>query len=400
MPNQSGTNFQIAYKAETTFGVRPADGGAKVFPHNDGAKQTMSKATIRSNAKRRDGQTRIGRHGSRSVGGSYAMDAALGAVDDLIEAVLRGTWAPALVITEATAGLTSITTTANTIVAAAGSWITAGIRRGDVIRLTNHATPANNDRNLTVVGVTALVITVAETLTANAAADATFTVTRPRKLIQPQVPVNRSFTFEEQLLDLDASEIFTGERIGSLQVQMGPDGMVTLTFGIVGQDMAVLEGAQSPHFTNPTTPISIGLVAVDAAIMRGTTRVATLTSLNFTFDIGASGKAVIGGTVTPEVFTNPATLSGSVTGLRTDMEQVKAFLNEQTTSIHLLLVEPESEPKDFISFFIPLVKYMGAEKDGVGSTDGMTETTPFEGGAMESGAAEDLTMLKIQTSAA
>jgi hypothetical protein len=74
--------------------------------------------------------------------------------------------------------LTSITTTTNTIVAASGSWITQGVKVGDLVVLTNHATAANNNLRLGVAGVTASTITIASAnLTANAVPDSAFTLT-------------------------------------------------------------------------------------------------------------------------------------------------------------------------------------------------------------------------------
>lgn len=145
---------------------------------------------------------------------------------------MRGTWTAAVAITQAT--MTSITTTSSTIVAAGGSWLTQGVRVGDVIRLTGHSTVGNNDRNLRVIAVTATTITVAEVLTTDAVADTSFTVTILKKLIQPTTPVRRSFTFEEYNIDVDLTERATGCRISSLRLTGGPDSMAVVEFGIVG----------------------------------------------------------------------------------------------------------------------------------------------------------------------
>jgi len=83
-----------------------------------------------------------------------------------------------LVATEATAGLTSITTTTSTIVASAGSWITAGFAVNDVVILTGHSTAANNNKPLNITALTASTMTVAQTLVADGVADTAFTVTR------------------------------------------------------------------------------------------------------------------------------------------------------------------------------------------------------------------------------
>ncbi|TIL83592.1 MAG: hypothetical protein E5Y76_02090, partial [Mesorhizobium sp.] len=88
-----------------------------------------------------------GRHGLQKTAGAYISELSLGGFDDILEAVMRGTWSSAnLQLTQA--DFTSITTGANTIVFAAGSPISLGVKVGDVWRLTNHSSAANNSINL------------------------------------------------------------------------------------------------------------------------------------------------------------------------------------------------------------------------------------------------------------
>ncbi len=398
MVYQSGRNVGVSYKSEgATYGALAGAVGAKAFRPNSGG-LTLAKEPIRSNEVRRDGMTTRGRHGSRSVTGSYAADLSLGSFDDLIEAVFRGTFAPALVVTEATAGLTSITTTANTIVAAAGSWITAGLRVGDVVRLTGHSSAANNDRNLRITALTATTMTVAETLTVNAAADTAFTVTRPKKLTQGLVA--RSFNFEEHEADIDGSEVFKGVRVGSMQVQLQPNGMCILTFGLVGQDMEVMTGAQAPYFTAPTEYVSVGMTAVEAMIRIGTADVLDVSTMDFTINLNASGVPVVGSVVTPDVFTNLASVEGSVTALKSDVTRSQQYLNETELSMHLMFTEKESGAADFCSFFIGNFTLATATKGEIGTDNARTQTFTLLTGVDERGGAFDRTIVKYQTSAA
>jgi hypothetical protein len=222
MPDQTGRNVSVAFMAQPTLGTPVSGAGATYFRSSATGGLALSKNKVRSNEIRSDGQSTLGRHGSRSVSGSYPADATLGTHDALFEALVRGTWAAPLVITEATAGLTSITTTTNTIVAAAGSWITAGLRKGDVFRLTNHSTAANNNKNLRIVDLTASTITLpAGSLTLNAVADTSFTITRPKKLVNPAIPTRRLFTFEEREEDQDASSLFPDCRVSSCHDHAG-----------------------------------------------------------------------------------------------------------------------------------------------------------------------------------
>jgi hypothetical protein len=163
MAYQTGRNLLVAYKAESVFGTAPdPSSGGKVFRPNSGG-LSLTKEPIRSNEVRRDGQITRGRHGSRSVSGSYAGDLSLGSYDDFIQAVLRGTFDTPLALT----GLAVAADAGDkTFTRDSGSWITDGVRVGDVVRFgafTAGGAP-NNGKNFRVTGLTATVMTVAETV--------------------------------------------------------------------------------------------------------------------------------------------------------------------------------------------------------------------------------------------
>ena len=399
MTYQSGQDIAVNYKLESAFGVLPGATGGTALRVNTGSNGlSLSRAQITSNENRRDGMTTRGRNGSKSVSGSYAADLSLGSLDALIEAVLRGTFDVALVITEATGSLASVTTTTNTIVAGGGSWITAGLRVGDVIRLTNFADAANNGKNLLIVGLTASTITVEgdSPLVTNSTPDTAFTITRPRKVIMGKVA--RSFTFEEQETGIDGSEVFTGCRVSQMQIQLSPDGMCVLTFSIVGRDMQALEGASSPYFTAPAATVSVGMTSVEAGILIGADRIMDVTSVDLTVDLRASGTPVVASLVSPEIFTNNALLTGTLSTLRQDLSRVQDALDETQVSLHLLFVENESEPKDFCSFFLGNVTLAMPSKSAIGQDNGRTQQIALNIGADDRGGAYDPTMIKFQTS--
>lgn len=397
MAYQSGRNILVAYKAESSFGVLAGDTGGKIFRPNTGG-LNLTKEAINSNENRRDGQRSRGRHGSRNVAGQYTADLSLGSYDDFIEAVFRGTFTSELVITEATGSLTSITTGANTIVNGGGSWITAGLAVGDVIRLTGHSSSGNNSRNLRITALTSSTITVAETLTVNAVADTAFTITRPKKLLMGVTP--RSFTIEEEEIDIDGSEVFKGCRIGSMQIQLQPNGMGILTFTVVGQDMETMEDSASPYFTSPTATTSIGMTAVEAVIRLGGEDVLDIDSMNISINLNAAGHPVVGSDLTPDVFTNLAMVDGSITALKSDITRSQAFLDETQLSLHIMFTENEAEPKDFCSFYIGNLTLAGASKSDLGADGPRTQTLPIMTGKDERGGAYDATTVKYQTSAA
>ncbi len=396
---QTGKNTRVTYKAETTIGVAVTGTGGYEFRKNAGGGLQLSRATINPNEVRADGKTTMGRLGSKSVAGTLAADLSLGTFDTLMEAVVRGTWSTATTITEATASLTSITTDANTISATDGSWLTAGIRVGDVFRLTNFSTTANNNRNLRVSGVSTLTLTVVETLTTNAVADTSFTVTRAKKLIQPTTPVRRSFTFDEYNIDIDLSKQSSGCRISSMKITGQPDGMAIVEFGIVGMDQTNIASGSSPTMTSATLTTSTPLTWVDASIKVGSGDRTNLTAFEITYDLSAATLPVIGSSTSPDVFENNAKISGSLSYALADFTDYAAFIAETEFEFHALLVEPESEPKDFISFFLPRLKYTGFN-DPQGNDGAKIATSPFMSGTKGTATGYDDTMISISTSAA
>jgi len=398
MTLQTGKNILIAYKAETTFNTPPAVvTGANQFRPNAGSGLKLARATIKPGESRSDGKTPMGRLGSKSVTGSYPADISVGTFDPLLEAVMRSTWVAATTISAGS--ITSATFAAHTITLTSGNAITLGVRVGDVIRVPTSVTPSNNNRNLRVTAVTALVITVAETLTVNATADTTVTIQIAKKLSQGTTPVRRSFTFEEYDADIDQSEQSTGVRVSSMKLSGQPDGMAVVEFGLVGADLVPLATSASPFYTAPTLSTSIGLTFVDAVIRLNGADIATPTAFDLTLDMTAKGQPGLY-IVTPDVFENNAELSGSVSLLRADLTNLTNFTSETEFELHLLLTAPEVEPKDFISIFIPRVKLTGVDKT-IGSDGAMVTALPFMTGTKGAGiSGYDDSMLTILTSAA
>jgi hypothetical protein len=181
-------------------------------------------------------------------------------------------------------------------------------------------------------------------------------------------------------------------------ITLAPDGMVTFEFGIVGADLIPLATGASPFFTSPTLTTSIALTLADATLRYAGADILTLTSFEVTLDLRAATQPVIGSLVTPDVFDNPAQVSGSITGIRSDFTNLTRFTSETELELQVLMVEPESEPKDFISLFLPRIKLTSVDK-GFGSDGALLETMPFTVGPKEGTTGYDSSMLTFTTSA-
>jgi hypothetical protein len=87
----SGSDVRVAYVAESAFGTTPATPSFATMRTTSGELST-TKQTVTSDERRSDKNVVDELQTGQDVEGSYAFELAYGAFDDLIEAVLGGTW--------------------------------------------------------------------------------------------------------------------------------------------------------------------------------------------------------------------------------------------------------------------------------------------------------------------
>ena len=399
--SQSGKNVVVAYAVESVYNTAPGTGGGKQLRIDASPGMSLKRALIQNPEVRSDSLSSMARLGSRMADGSYNVPITVGGLDTILEAVMRSTWVAATAITQATAGLTSISVpTTSTILASAGSWITAGVKKGDVFTLASFNTTADDAINLRVKNVTASTITVYGTpLTIDAALDTTFTLTVMKKLKNGATATKRTFYIEEYNQDIDVSEVFGGCKFIGLDISGSPDGTATAVVKVLGASGAVLASGSSPYYISPTLNTAIRLVFADASLAYNGSDVATCTGFQINYTVAAKTEPVVGSSVSPDIFDNDATLTGSLSFVRADLANVTQFINETELELHVLLVEPTSEPKSCLALYIPRVKLTAADAS-LGSDGPMVETLPFTCGKSESVTGVDDTLLTISTSAA
>lgn len=370
---QRNSNILVALKAETTTGVAA---GATASTATEmriigSPGLELKRAQIQSVEKRDDGNRSMGRLGGKSVDGSYNAEITVGGGTDLfIEGLMRGTWATSTVITFAT--MTSITTGTNSVVGFGGgaSWLTQGIKVGDVFTLSNHSTAANNGKNFDVIAVSTVSITTPlGALTADAVADAAGTLTVLKKLTQPATPTRRTYTVEQYDSDIDLSELFLGCRAVGLQLSYKPGAMATAQYSMMGIDRTVLTTGTSPWFVTPILTTSLSLIADDSAILKDGVAIATFTGFDLNFQVTAAGQPVIGSFTSPDIFDNDLMVSGTLSGLRSDFSNLTSFDAETEFSIAVKLQEPTGSPPACLKVFLPRVK-LASLSASVGGGDG------------------------------
>lgn len=410
MSGQPGVNVQVIYKAET-FGTPQTGAGGEMFRIQPGAGLTLNRTVIRDPEVRKDGMTSMVRLGSKSVSGSYPGTLSVGTFNTFLGALFRHAWAADTTVTyDNGAAHTSVevTTASRLVTVGTGSLITDGVRVGDVIRLANMSTAANNSVNCIVSAVAANQLDFLGTPLTIQGADNACTLTIKKKLKNAlgtiaDPMVRAAYTIEEYFEDLDESEQYTGCRVSSLKLSFQPDSVVKVEFGIVGQTMTNLAaGGTAPGLTTPTEYTSIGLIAADASIYLAGSAIATITGGEITFDLGCKGQSVVGSLLTPDVYEGPMTVTGQLTAIRTAIagSHLARYLAEtDNVELSLLFVEPDAAaPIDFFHVFLPRIKYTG-DSTSLGDEGALIETIPFEAHCKATTTGYDSVVCTISTSA-
>jgi hypothetical protein len=395
--SQSASNVLVALKVQSGIGTPASGAGATGLRVKPSQSLKLNKQYINSEEVRRDGQSTRGRQGSRSSSAGYSSELSVGSFDALIEAALRGTFTVSTDITQAT--MTSVTTTTTTIVASAGSWLTQGVRRGDMIKLTGFADAANNAKWFRVISVTASTITVAGTapLVLNATPDSTFTVTVAKNVIMGATPVERYFSLEEYQQNIDSSLYGTDMKVVKMDFNAQPNRNIEVTFTFMGLDAQSLTGASSPTFTTPTFTTTLPLVMVDGTIRINGVDYTVITGFQFSLDLGGATTPTLAPT-SVDVFLANTKLTGSFTAIRQDLTFWAAFSAETQVEFFIHCAENEADPKDFISFYIGNAA-LSDNTTSIAQDGPMVETVPWTAGKDEAGTDHAATMLKVATSA-
>lgn len=378
MPTQTQDGYLVNFKVESTEGTA-ATGGASTGERLRTVASpglNLRRTQIRSAEVRDDANEAPMRLGSKRVEGSYNFELSVGSFDTLIEAFFRSTWtAPVTVTFDGGAALTSIQVTDTDELTFVGTSTphNFGLRVGDVFRLTNMSTSANNSKNAIVKSINGSVVQVYNAPFTVQGADSACTLTIAKKLKQATTPTRRTFTFEQYFEDIDLTEQFLGVRPISLNLNLAPNGIITATMGFIGLDRVPLASGASPYFTSPTEYTSVALVATDAFLAYNGAQVTNFTAMDLSFTIAAEGNEVIGSVVMPGTFDNRMSATGTIAGLMTDFSNLTLYDAETEFDAVIHAVEPESEPKSHFTLYLPAVKIGDIDKS-LGGNAGLVET--------------------------
>ena len=399
---QTGSNVLVAMKAEKAATPGTAALTTTITSSQlriiDSPGMKLNRAVVQSAEKRADGFKTMGRLGGKSTDGSYNCEVSPGGMTDhLIEAVMRSTWSTAVAIGFAT--MTTVAMGTLTLTAAAGDWVgTEGVRVGDVFRITGTTVSGNNNLNSRVVTVNSLTITTTPLTFTTLVATATGTLTRLRKLISATTPTRRSWTIEQHDTDTDLSELYLGSRCTGMSLSCKPGQHATAQYTFVGMDRTALVTATSPWFVSPVLSTDLGMIADDSVILKDGVAVADFNSFDLNFSIAAATEPVIGSLVSPDVFDNDCTVTGTISGLRDSFAGLTDYDAETEFSISILLEESETAPADCLAIYIPRAVIANLHAPVGGGDGAKIETWELMIGPKVAATGHDATIAAFHTS--
>lgn len=396
----SGVEKQVIYKKQTALGTKATAGSAQILRRVSSGVE-LKKNTFQSNEIRTDYQIADFRHGSKFVEGPISGEISPGTYKDFMAASVRkdfvaGASIATLTLTTAGSGPTY------TITRSAGSWITDGVKIGDIVRVTAGLAAGNLNKNYLVSAITATILTVyvlnGTSISAQAAvASCTLSVTGKKTLVPSTAHTSDYFTIEQWYgSGVALSEQFLDCKVNTMDVQISASGMATCSFGFLGRNVDIGSAA---YFTSPTAATTSGVMAgANGLLIVGGASVGNVTGMNFTVNGNMTKEDVVGANSTPDVFAGSVLVSGQMTILLESDTYVQMFEDETEASVTMSLTANSTANSDFVSFTMPRIKVGGNSKDD--GQKGIVQTVPFTALLNPGTNNGDATTLMIQDSLA
>ena len=251
---------------------------------------------------------------------------------------------------------------------AAGDFITDKFYVGNVVRMSGAGlNPRNAGNNLVILSMTATSI-VAMTLGKNTLVaegpitGATIAVVGKQTYAPLTGHTSDSFTVEEWYSDVQQSEVYTGNKVGSVALQLPTSGYVTADFSFMGKDLVKTGTAE--FFTNPTPANTEGLtVSVSGAVLVNGVPAGVITSADFTIDRGLEPANVVGTNYAVEIFEGRINVTGNMSTYFQDGAYRDYFINETPISVVIALSTGSEADAEVISFLLPRVKLGSSTRD-------------------------------------
>lgn len=359
----------LAYVVESTYGTTPGTPtmlNLRFIEHN----LATAKSALRSAERRSDRQVPFVRHGQKTVAATIQCELSYLAFKDWIRAALGyATTTGGFVSTAGTD--TAFASSTKKITRTSGSWVTDGAVVGMKCRVTS-AAQAGNNQVVTLTAVSALELTVEETLT-DEAASANVKINGNYAELGT---TKTSFSVEAAFPDVSEYEVFTGVVPTGFSINASPDEIVGLSFPVIGKESdgstatALDASVDDVNTAEPVDSYSAGA----GKILEGGSAIALITSLQLSVDNNRNAQMVLGNDSAVGVSMGTAAVTGTLSAYFQDEALLAKFINETASSLEVEFQDPAGN-----AFHVELfaIKYTGANKSVSGEDNVMLEM-PFE----------------------
>lgn len=175
--------------------------------------------------------------------------------------------------------------------------------------------------------------------------------------------VKTFFTFDQYLQDLDLSLQAETVRVLSMAVKVPAAGMVTVDWGLLARNLIPLATAASPSLTSPTLSAAKPMAGIDAIITIAGG--AQYSSIDFAATRSGGIEAVIGATLSPDVYDGPAKGSGSITGTLESLAMLTAANTDAAVTVSVKCPDATGANVTFALANVQLIDFslpLGADK--------------------------------------
>jgi hypothetical protein len=405
MTIQTGVGTFFTFKKQSALGTVATNTGGQRLRRREGSIDLV-KDTYESQEKVSHFGVSDSRHGFERVEGRLSCELSPLSYSEFIAGLLRRDFTA----TTAMTGL-SIQIAASgslwTVTRSAGSYLSDGLKVGDVFRLTAGAfNAANLNKNLLVVELTATIATVmvvnGSVLVAEGPIASATAMVPGKRTYRPMTGhTNDYFTIEKYDSEIDETQVFVDVRPAGFAFGGPNQGMDTIDWDFQGRSVNRLSSGSAPYFTAPTAETTTGVVvgATGAVIVNGTP-VAIVSAISMNVSGGVLQEPVRGSKKSPDVFRGRVRVSGQMTAFLENNILRDLFIDEVEASFVFVQASGNAAASDFISFAMPRVKLNSATTDDPETGKKMTIAfNALHNGTGGAGIKHEQTDLVVQDSA-
>jgi hypothetical protein len=346
---------------ESTYGVVPASNPAFVDVRHTGTTLALSKEAFQSEELHEDRQIRDQRHGVHAVGGDHNFELSFGSFDQLLQAALGGTWTTRAAAYNAST--ISAAASDNSLNDSGDSF--PALSPGDKILIAGFTGETDNNGTATVVSRTTSKIVISGITLVDDAEGESVTVTPLTETLKAGT-ARRSFSFLRHFTDLESGDkpyhLFKGVEVNAFNLAVPANGMITGSFGLVGQGLvgplSDMTDYGTPTYGDPTTTKPMD--SFTGSITEGGSSIAIVTELSLALANGLAPRNIIGSKETIQPTIGRSNLTGSITAYFENASLFEKFVNETESALNFDLPDPAGNSYEFD---LPRIKYNGGQPD-------------------------------------